>query len=834
MRKTCNYLKQRTVKTLKHTLWAFLATAVLAGCSDDLTYTPGDKDNPDNYGVYFPTQTSPTTVELDPAVEPTVTYKVRRSKILDAITVPVEVTTSEEGIFEIQPITFGPGEEETQFTVSFPNAVEGTEYTCDIRIVDPAYVSLYSTRSTVLSFKAIRAGWELVTRGEATKGKWRDDMIGNMYGLNSSSFNPTPEIEVEIYQRRDLPGYYRMKVYGQALVTAMTGGPTNIVSRDLWTIVDARDPNKVFIPYQSTGLTLVDEDGEVSIASSVTENFLMDEAEGQYGTMQGDIITFPAESILCELSKNSGMFFHCNRNGMLRIQLPGVVIPDYTVTLSKSEPADGAVDITATLKADVGTLKFAVLEGALDEGQAALAGQELHDSQKFDGKITESGTIRVENRKTGKYTLVGCIYDKAGGLRDFVSVSFGYIAKDDDKPVILTMGLEGTNEFAGQGISTDNSVKFYAYGEGIESVTFGLYRSQKLASLDPEKVLDDSGSEFTADQLKQLNEGHFSELYKGLNGGSEYTLLLRAYNGYVHKLFTATFTTTGTFNPGLEFFTYSDFLPKSQQPRAAQLEKTWNYYAINLMESTQRRKIGEVTISLDPDMSSINGTIMKVRGLSGIQFEEGGDLFGAYMPTADVFNGDNGALALYTGEAETAGIYNDTDVITAYMPNNSGGMPMVGYGMYLGAVADGYLYCVPSQQVLSELGYLVTGLITFSADGYTLYSYMTEMMLVDPAKDMGGIPGAALERMAEMRRKAWLASTPRNLVELPEFSTAAGATVRPEREMPVNYITTPMQASAPKLKHAGSRITILPAAPAEEGATDGFRKMNLTSVKLER
>ena len=39
--------------------------------------------------------------------------------------------------------------------------------------------------------------------------------------------------------------------------------------------------------------------------------------------------------------------------------------------------------------------------------------------------------------------------------------------RDRDKvSVILNIGLEATNEFAGQGITTDNAAKFWAYGEG--------------------------------------------------------------------------------------------------------------------------------------------------------------------------------------------------------------------------------------------------------------------------------------------------------------------------------------------------------------------------------
>ena len=551
------YLNHSTVKTLKHILWAFLATAVWAGCSDDPTYTKGAEENPDNYGVYFPQQDSPVEVEVDPADEATVTYKVRRAKYLDAITVPVEITTSEEGILEIEPITFGPGEQETEFTVSFSKAEEGVKYTCEIRIEDPRYISLYGPRATGLSFSVIRAGWEPVTSadGTHTKGKWRDEILSNVYSLSSAGFNPYPEIEVEIFQRSDLPGYYRMKVYGDEMLKALAGGPVNFQGRDLYTFVDARDPDKVFIPYQSTGLTLVTDDGELRIASNVSENFMMDESTGQYGTLKDGVITFPAQSLLIELEKTAGAFYRANRDGMLRILLPGVEVPDYTVTLAKSEPADGVVNIRASFVADARAMKFSLFEGVLDAGQTSLAAQDMDASKNFDEEIEGSGTIRIENKATGKYTLVGCIYGEGDNtMRDYVSISFGYIAKGDQRPVILTMGLEATNEFAGQGITPDNSAKFYAFGEDIESVTYGLFRTDRIEGKNHDELLDAKGLKFTAEQLASLNDGHFSTMFTGLNGDSAYTLLLRAGNGYIHKIIQADYRTTGRYNPALDTF----------------------------------------------------------------------------------------------------------------------------------------------------------------------------------------------------------------------------------------------------------------------------------------
>ena len=44
------------MKTIKYLLFAFIAPFVLAGCSDDIKYTPGEGEDPDCYGVYFPSQ----------------------------------------------------------------------------------------------------------------------------------------------------------------------------------------------------------------------------------------------------------------------------------------------------------------------------------------------------------------------------------------------------------------------------------------------------------------------------------------------------------------------------------------------------------------------------------------------------------------------------------------------------------------------------------------------------------------------------------------------------------------------------------------------------------
>lgn len=80
------------MKTIKYLLFAFIAPFVLAGCSDDIKYTPGEGEDPDCYGVYFPSQEYATDNERDPAEPTTLPFTAKRKNYKDAITVPVEVT----------------------------------------------------------------------------------------------------------------------------------------------------------------------------------------------------------------------------------------------------------------------------------------------------------------------------------------------------------------------------------------------------------------------------------------------------------------------------------------------------------------------------------------------------------------------------------------------------------------------------------------------------------------------------------------------------------------------------------------------------------------------
>lgn len=207
------------MKTIKYILYALTATFVLASCSDDIKYTPGEGEDTDCYGVYFPSQENAGDQELDPAEPTTLTFTAMRKNYNDAITVPVEVSSTQDGLFTVSEIKFEAGQEATTFSVDFPGAEVGKTYNCSIVVKDKKYALLYGEYSNGLDFSVTRVQWDLVKgpNGE-TKGTWRDDFFTAIMGSNIKENGvPNAEKEVEIYERADMKGYYRIKdIYDEA------------------------------------------------------------------------------------------------------------------------------------------------------------------------------------------------------------------------------------------------------------------------------------------------------------------------------------------------------------------------------------------------------------------------------------------------------------------------------------------------------------------------------------------------------------------------------------------------------------------------------------------
>lgn len=775
-----------TMKKIQYLLLALVGSALCAGCSDDLDYTPGAPDEENTYGVYFPAQRTSTELELEPSARTQITYTVKRTSVRDAITVPVVVQASEQRIFIVEPIRFAEGEDQTTVTVYFPEAKIGTEYTCSITVEDPHYKSFYESRQTGISFSVLRAGWKLLG-----KGMWRDDILSSTYNVPY----PYGEVEVSVWEREDKPGYYRVDAFTPDLLYALFGVRASTEGKK--TVIDATDKEKVWIPKQSTGVTVAQDDGFITIASYVDRQFSIDASDSQYGTLRDGVITFPAQSILVNLSKymSADEWANGNTSGKQRLVLPGAHVYDYSATLTKSEPADGVVKIGVTMGSDAKRMTYKFFEGALDEGQVGLNAQEL-DGKAADGKeifeTAQSGTLNVRLPQTGIYTLVGCVYGEGDtAMREYAFVSFGYVAEGDERPVLLSFGLEGSNELAGQGITTDNAVKFYAYGEGITSLEFGLFRTDRIKGQSPEELLSAGGREFTSEQLAAVNGKSFRTMLTGLNGDSDYTLVVRAGNDYVSSVWTKTHKTTGKFNPAMESYTYADFIDK--QPTQDYLcATTWNYYATNLLEENPvRRRMGNVAIGKDASSG-----LLALDGFIGLPFDKEGEgrVLAQFNGGLMALNVDKNAYGTSEGQSVYLGIVAEEEPAYSYS----------GQGLMLGgAVAEGYVFFVANPEVVAS------NQLTFSSilvkKGSKFVSRLAEMMLVDASKDITPSAAVPAAPAALLERLAVEYAGPCNCVELRGLPRLEALLA--EEPAPLNLARGFVPAEAPALRSVAAGVT---------------------------
>lgn len=752
-------------KSLFNVLAVLLPVLAVSACNEQLQYVTGEEEAEGVYGVYFPAQENSTVIEIEPNFRTEASYIVRRTNTEGDITVPVTVTESEDRIFVVEPIEFADGEGETTLKLYFPNAKIGTEYTCNISIDDPQYRAVYGKRRTELTISVLRAGWNLVGQG-----KWRDDIIASLYG---SVPVPNPEVEVSIYEREDKPGYYRMDVYNSDFMYAMFGQPYATAGKK--TVIDATDPDKVWFPKQATGVTLNPDDGEIWMASYVDKQFSIDAADSQYGKLVNGVITFPENSIMVSVDDllKEGNWMSGPAKGLMRIMLPGARLYDYTVSLEASESAGGVTEIDAVFGTDAAKMKYVVCEGTLDDGQVSLKALDLDEGKiTADGEVTASGIISITGKATGLYTLVGCVYDAEGKAQEFVSVHFGHVGTGDARPVDFHFGLEMSNELAGQGVNSDNAVKLYAYGEDIVKVEYGFYKTSSMEGRTLEELLEENGKTLTSEQLEDVNDKSFVKWIGGLNGDSDYTLVIRAANDYASKLETLSHHTTGQFNPALEEYTYDDFL--DDKPTADRLVRTeWNYYAANLLASSAatRKYIGKVKFE-----NSNQSGIMNVFGFAGVEFDSPEEGYVAMQ-----YN--NGLLST-TAAKESVGRSEGQDVYISFIADEDGGA-YTGSGFMIGGpVADGYIYFVPNP-TYAEQNRLTFNLMAVKKGGEYV-GLMHGMMLVDSSKDISKIPAEAVRNMAMFEQIAREWRGPDNCVEL-KWNERLYA-LRSEKNPAINYI----------------------------------------------
>lgn len=715
-----------------------LLSFTMTSCMEELKYLPGEEDAENCYGVYFPVQNGTGDLQLEPGDRTTLTYSVRRTNTEGELHVPVKIVDTAQ-VFSATEIVFRDEEAVAQVQVYFPSIELGKTYECTLQIDGDEYVSKYSKNSASLRFSVTMIKWNnLVGANGETTGKYRDGVFQDWFSVSSK----TAERDILIQERDDMRGYYRMfDVYNAAYMGQIFGGSMsgNCVYQS-YTYVDATNPDKVWIPTFKCGLILHSDYGEVSIGSYVTDNAddFGASISSVYGTLREGVISFPSGSLQMKLELMG--WYGANNAGTHRIILPGYSAKNYEVALTAGVSDDnGLLPVKVEFGKDVAQVWLAAYEGSLTETAAAAEAQKiLAGTAEADvKKIKRETTYDFAFEQTGMYSVVAIALDVSGNIQQIANTSFGYLnaedARSDRKQVIVTAGLTVSDKYAQEGLTSRNSLELYINGKNLQRVHAGIYEKDEWDK-DPEAILSEiRESQLSKAYLDQVNDKGMSLRQGYLVPGTEYVLVVDAYNGYREKVVVATRSTEGKWDARLANYDLSDFSPDLIPANLEGYHGDYRYYAIQSGRYS-REYLGDVNITYGS--GSIDGyTYATVSGLfphARKHYNMKDDRMTFVYLDGFLYNFEQ----VFDHFVFEGAYYYPSVLMYTQSGSAYGGM----VGLMGGYVADGIFAIVDSGQFASY-GEVCDGLVVLAyADmSHTVYTgfidLVTEMLLVRPDVD---------------------------------------------------------------------------------------------------
>lgn len=601
-------MNMKTMKYLNYLLSAVLVLC-LASCQEE-PYAPGEADRLDCQGLFFP-QEQAAHYELSPEGNLTLSFSVERTLADVESEIPFTMESSVEDMFEMEEdfFYFDEDQKRATFKVMLTGDYElGETYSCTIKVTDPQYVSIYGLASSELTFTVAVVKWEKFVNNGKSTGYWRDDFFTS-YGqlLGATLEKPYLEKEIEIYERSDRKGYYRIdNVYTSDYLSQIFAGDDSYTEalKEYCPVqsifIDATDPEKVFIDFNFAFYDPFMNFGAVYICSHVEELFYSG-FSNQYGRILDGNITFPKESVVLYLpSLNNGGIINANLAKRMRIVLPGYEPRDYFVTVTNTPAENGVMSIDFTLDPDVAVVKYKVFEGHLNDVEMVAKLDEVR-SGSGQLEIRESGKYDFTAPVSGFYTLIACSFDAAGNYRDYDYIQFGYDTASDPKEVDIHMGLIVSDKHAATGRTAENSMEYYVYGSDIQEAKVALYK--KIHYEDFRDAIDSEFEYYITPlddyQLDSLNRYGYTGVVEGLTPGTEYILVVYADNGYHSGYFTATAQTEGVFDLMDAEFSFYDIPTRLQPDSHDAYFKEWQLWSLDPYTATRwgRQKRGTVKIT---------------------------------------------------------------------------------------------------------------------------------------------------------------------------------------------------------------------------------------------
>ena len=707
-----------------------LLSMVLASCVQEEMHAPGELDNENCYGVYFPTQKGLGDLQIEPDDPTTLKFIVRRTNTRGEIRVPVSINANYQ-VFTVDEVVFEDGSPVSEVVVHFPSAKIAVTYECTLRVEGEEYVSKYSANPAHVNFSVTRVKWnDVIGPNGETTGRWRDGIFPEWFAVTY----PNLERSIVLQERDDMPGFYRTyDVYNADYLGSMfNSNVSSLCVEQHYTYIDATNPEKVWIPTFKTGVIMHTDYGMMSIGSYVTEN--SDDFDPSiasvYGTLKDGVIEFPYGSLQMKLERLG--WYQANSGGLHRIILPGYRAKDYDMSVTAGvSDRHGNLPVNVSFGSDISYVKLAVFEGTLAESAVAEKAELIAKGETAQvGEITtvtKSTTVDYSFEETGMYTVVAAGLDVSGNHRSTKYASFGYLkAGDDANSVILSSGLICSDKYAAEGLTSKNSLEIYISGKNILRLHAGLYTKEKWDA-NPEAVKKEvEQSQMTKASLDMVN-GSGLVLKQGyLVPGTEYVLVLKAYNGYREQYFVSEAKTGGDWDPRLAEYDLSDvnmdLIPLTKDGFCG----TYHYYALE-GDMYSRAYLGDVTISTEFPADY-------VPSMSGYEFVNIKGLF----PMARNFGLENDSYSfiyydslLYNFEQAFESFYSDGTLFypAVYMYTQSGGAYGGRMGLLGAFVQDGYLALVDSG-MFADYGEVVDGfaVLAYQDPNHKTYAGLIDMV----------------------------------------------------------------------------------------------------------
>ncbi len=554
------------MKKFLHTLFALSIVAAFAVSCQEEEYQPGEAEVDGCYGVYFPNQEESGYHVYDPTADAVVTLKAVRTNTSGNITVPLTVTASEEGIFEVGTLEFVDGQSESEVTITFDKAVIGTTYSLSLGVDDELYASKYKEGATYIDFSVLRVTWlDFYEPGTETpavftfyEGWWDEVHTGTMQ-------------------------YYEVDNVRYCTVTCNEGetagiwGDTQNVTFDfIWyTTLKDGDNDMVEVQKQYFGFDYLDWSSKPESQATYPVYFYdqynyweVERGSTSMGSFLAWYNYYGGNYPVCYYDGNGGFFFN------LRYYIPslsggfssdayecyalvsGFTRVDYSLALEAGYCSDGVVPVYVEAGADVATVKYACYEGSLTATAIESKATSIADgSETAASSFTdfENGGFGVTLETSGTYTLVAVALDGTDVAQGSASVAFEYVtaadAATDDYAVDIHLGIEDMSaRYADAGYTDVNSIAYYIYGSDLTDVHMALvttanYEANAAAYAS---AIQSSSYAVDASTLEEINStGGYADFYTGLSANTSYTLIVWATNGKLDTVVTESRTTEG-------------------------------------------------------------------------------------------------------------------------------------------------------------------------------------------------------------------------------------------------------------------------------------------------